>query len=107
MLENPIIEFFAVIAIFIGMVIGLFAISLTVTKLRLYNNVGLLFSSAGISLIFSIGSFAFIALSKKFANWTIDAKLKYSGEIFIFLFIVLLFIISGIFSNRKKSKSRD
>lgn len=103
MIENPIIELVALISIFVGILLGLTALALVVIRLRLYNATGLIISSGGAGLIFGAGSLALIVLSKKFSGWAFEDKLTYAGEIFIYVFLAALVLISVTFNKKRKS----
>lgn len=99
MLNNIIFEVIAVMSVFISMCLALGVLAFVIFKVRLFNVFGLFFTSIGTGLIFSIGSFFLITLSKKFSDWTLMAKIGYAGEIFISVFIGALLIIPIVFNR--------
>lgn len=68
MVEDSLSKFFVVMSIFVVTLLLPTVLVVSIMRLRLFNNTGLVVASVGISLIFGGSSFSLIMLSSKFSS---------------------------------------
>jgi hypothetical protein len=103
MINNLLLETVVVFCIFLGILFSLGALIRIIARLSTSSPIRSVALSIGTGLIFGLGSFGLINFSNKFAEWTVGAKIKYSGQIFIIVFICVLMIMFVSTNIKKES----
>jgi len=104
---NPAYQLVIVISVFLAICLSLFLCMRLLVKKRLYGAVGLLIASTMLGTTFASGSFVLITISRKFQYWSLSSKLIYSGEIFLWVFVVGLVLIPIVFRRAQDYVQRD